>query len=197
MKKVLLFFVLVVSFYANAQVTEVQSDAEVSPFNNEISIGLLDFITFQTVHVQYERFLPKNKAVVLKLGLFDVFNYEDFDIDDQDNRTVSFTGAYRFYMGNKSHSGVYFYPYAKLIVGEMEHTYQSHVNYPQTVTETYDATNFSLGFGIGYKWRFLRRFTLSADANIGRSIFQGENQNPNRSRNRVEFKPWFGFGYQF
>ena len=192
MKKVLIGLTMLLSILNFAQ-EEIENLGEIH--KNEIAINVFDFVVAGAVEVQYERFLERNQSLQFNATLFDNYGYWEVGDNMHNNKTHSLAAAYRFYIGRKEHSGVFFYPYAKYMFGtqEVENFWYPENGNSQLRNQEVDMNNLSLGFGLGYKWLFSQRYTLGLDASIGRT-FDEEIKN---SFSEVEFKMGVSFGVRF
>ncbi|MDO5509434.1 MAG: hypothetical protein Q4F57_01945 [Weeksellaceae bacterium] len=198
MKKFLLIALLSIGFFGQAQEVVTASNDLQADYRNEISLGLLDFVAFKSVQVQYERFLPNNKSLAIRAGLFDTFNLIEMENNEWESKAFSLMTSLRFHMGRYDHRGFYFFPYTKFIVGQYEFERYNWVN-NQSSTERIeqDATNISVGFGFGYKWKFIERYTVTLENYIGRSLYRAQAADDNIVNFELEYRPYVGFGYQF
>lgn len=193
MKKTILHVALLLSVFAvNAQ--ELTDEAQKK---SEISTNLLDLVVAGTLNVNYERLFDKNQSLLISANFFDTYGYYDAGYIEKSN-ALSFKAAYLIYFSKeKEHAGFFFYPQLKVRTGEItveEYYYYDYENETSIEEEyTYDVDGFSAGFGIGHKWMFSNKFTLTLYGDIARNL---GNFDTNYLEN-IELRFGVNFGYRF
>ncbi|WP_431156835.1 hypothetical protein [Winogradskyella poriferorum] len=194
MKKLVLSFLLgLLIFTGNAQ-----DDNTEPPKKSEISVNLLDLVVAGTLGVNYERLFDNNQSLFISANIFDTYGYYDVGYIE-DNSAFSLRAAYLVYFSkDKDHHGFFFYPQLKLRTGEItvdEYYFFDEVEGQEVNQEfTYDIGGASAGFGIGHKWMFDNKFTLTLNGDIARNL--GNFDNDDYLEN-VEVRFAVNFGYRF
>lgn len=194
MKKLVLSFLLgLLIFTGNAQ-----NDNTEPPKKSEISVNLLDLVVAGTLGVNYERLFDNNQSLFISANIFDTYGYYDVGYIE-DNSAFSLRAAYLVYFSkDKDHHGFFFYPQLKLRTGEItvdEYYFFDEVEGQEVNQEfTYDIGGASAGFGIGHKWMFDNKFTLTLNGDIARNL--GNFDNDDYLEN-VEVRFAVNFGYRF
>ena len=194
MKKLILSFLLgLLIFTGNAQ-----DDNTEPPKKSEISVNLLDLVVAGTLGVNYERLFDNNQSLFISANIFDTYGYYDVGYIE-DNSAFSLRAAYLVYFSkDKDHHGFFFYPQLKLRTGEItvdEYYFFDEVEGQEVNQEfTYDIGGASAGFGIGHKWMFDNKFTLTLNGDIARNL--GNFDNDGYLEN-VEVRFAVNFGYRF
>ena len=194
MKKLVLSFLLgLLIFTGNAQ-----DDNTEPPKKSEISVNLLDLVVAGTLGVNYERLFDNNQSLFISANIFDTYGYYDVGYIE-DNSAFSLRAAYLVYFSkDKDHHGFFFYPQLKLRTGEItvdEYYFFDEVEGQEVNQEfTYDIGGASAGFGIGHKWMFDNKFTLTLNGDIARNL--GNFDNDGYLEN-VEVRFAVNFGYRF
>lgn len=193
MKKTILHVALLLSVFAvNAQ--ELTDEA---PKKSEISTNLLDLVVAGTLNVNYERLFNKNQSLLISANFFDTYGYYDAGYIEKSN-ALSFKAAYLIYFSKeKEHAGFFFYPQLKVRTGEItveEYYYYDYENETSIEEEyTYDVDGFSAGFGIGHKWMFSNKFTLTLYGDIARNLGNFDTD----YLENIELRFGVNFGYRF
>ncbi|GAA0738291.1 MULTISPECIES: DUF3575 domain-containing protein [Flavobacteriaceae] len=193
MKKTILHVALLLSVFAvNAQ--ELTDEA---PKKSEISTNLLDLVVAGTLNVNYERLFDKNQSLLISANFFDTYGYYDAGYIEKSN-ALSFKAAYLIYFSKeKEHAGFFFYPQLKVRTGEItveEYYYYDYENETSIEEEyTYDVDGFSAGFGIGHKWMFSNKFTLTLYGDIARNLGNFDTD----YLENIELRFGVNFGYRF
>ncbi len=193
MKKTILNVALLLSVFAvNAQ--ELTDEA---PKKSEISTNLLDLVVAGTLNVNYERLFDKNQSLLISANFFDTYGYYDAGYIEKSN-ALSFKAAYLIYFSKeKEHAGFFFYPQLKVRTGEItveEYYYYDYENETSIEEEyTYDVDGFSAGFGIGHKWMFSNKFTLTLYGDIARNLGNFDTD----YLENIELRFGVNFGYRF
>lgn len=141
---------------------------------SEISSNLLDLVIAGSLNVNYERLFEKNQSLFVGVTFFDTFGYYDAGYLEK-TTAVSLKAAYLIYFSNeKKHAGFFFYPQLRLRTGEVtveDYGYYDYENDNYIEQErTFDVGGVSAGFGIGHKWMFNNKFTLTLNGEIARSL---------------------------
>jgi len=176
--------------------SSAQNETSELELKNEISTNLLDLVIAGTLNFNYERQLKNNQSLWFSANLFDTYGYYDVGYIEENN-AFSFQGAYIIYFSSKNdHAGFFFYPLLKYRFGEI--TVEDGLNFFDgenfdDFNYTYDIDGFGLGFGLGYKWMFSNRVTLTLNGQIARNLGDFDDD----YLSTVE--PRFGviFGYRF
>ena len=192
MKKALLTLLLLTSFVSFSQEKD-----ELTP-KNELSSNLFDLVVAGSFNVNYERLFENNQSLAVSATFFDTYGYFDAGYLEK-SEAFSLKASYLIYFKkDKDHAGFYFYPLLKVRTGEIT-IEDDYYYYEQNETVenkfTYDVGGFSAGFGIGHKWLFDNKFTLSINGEIARNL-GGFNDDYLEGDN---IEPRFGinFGYRF
>jgi hypothetical protein len=150
-----------------------QEDVDVQK-KNEISSNLLDLVVAGSLNVNYERLMENNQSLFIGATFFDTYGYYDVGYLESTN-AISLKAAYLIYFSKeKDHAGFFFYPQLKLRTGEVvveEYTYYDVDNDVYIDEEfKYDVSGVSVGFGLGHKWMFNNKFSLSLNGDIARNL---------------------------
>jgi hypothetical protein len=164
---------------------------------SEISTNLLDLVVAGTLNVNYERLFTQNQSLYLGANFFDTYGYYDAGYIDK-STAISFNAAYLIYFSKeKDHAGFFFYPQLKLRTGEITVRDYYYYNYEtdSTVEDefSYDVGGFSAGFGIGHKWMFSNKFTLTLKGDIARNLGNFDTD----YLENIELRFGVNFGYRF
>jgi hypothetical protein len=191
MKKSYLVLVMLFSLLS----INAQDALDETPKKSEISTNLLDLVVAGTLNVNYERLFEKNQSLFIGVNLFDTYGYYDAGYID---KSTAFTlrAAYLIYFSKeKDHAGFFFYPQLKLRTGEV--TIDDYYYYGDDVFAderfTYDVSGFSAGFGIGHKWMFSNKFTLTLNGDIARNLGNFDTD----YLSNIELRFGVNFGYRF
>lgn len=153
MKKLITSVVLLISIFINAQ----EADNNFTEIKwNALSTSL------GTVEVEFERTL--NSRSSLGISLFSTFNDsgEAFSYD----YGSGVTGFYRYYLGKKYASGIFFEGFG------MFHSTRWPVSNQNAASEI--NSNLLLGLGVGYKWVFENGIAIQANFSPGINLFDDE-----------------------
>ncbi len=196
MKKTFLAVAMLLSVFSmNAQES---SDNDTTPKKHEISTNLLDLVVAGSLTVNYERLFEKNQSLMVGATFFDTYGYYDSGYINN-NTTFSVKAAYLIYFSkDKDHEGFYFFPQLKFRTGEItvEDGYSYYDNEIDMYIEeerTYDLSGVSAGFGIGHKWMFSNKFTLSVNTDVSRNLGNFDDD----YLDDVELRLGVNFGYRF
>ena len=104
--------------------------------------------------------------------------------------------AYLIYFSKeKDHEGFFFYPQLKLRTGEV--TIDNYYYYGDDVdvdeSYSYDVGGVSAGFGLGHKWMFSNKFTLTLNGDIARNLGNFDTD----YLSNLELRFGVNFGYRF
>ncbi|MCA0131493.1 hypothetical protein [Winogradskyella alexanderae] len=165
--------------------------------NNEISLNLLDLVVAGTLGINYERIFENNQSLFLSANIFDTYGYYDVGYIE-DNSAFTLRAAYLVYFSKeKDHHGFFFYPQFKFRTGEIttEDYYFYDIATESEITEefTYDIGGASAGFGIGHKWMFDNKFTLTLNGDIARNLGNFKDD----YLENIELRFAVNFGYRF
>ena len=190
MKKKILALAILCSIIGYSQETEEKSTKQ-----NEFSTNLLDLVVAGSFNVNYERLLNNNQSFAINATFFDTYGYYDAGYIDKNNAFTLKASFIIYFAKNKDHAGFFFYPQAKLRMGEITTSdyYYYNDGYSSNGEYTYDIDGFSLGFGLGHKWSFNDVFTLSINGEIARNLgnFDDNYLDP------IEAKFGVNFGFRF
>lgn len=169
MKKIFIAAILLTSISSFSQ----ESDEDL-PKQHEISSNLFDLVVAGSLNVNYERLFDKNQSLFIGATFFDTYGYYDSGYIKSSN-AFSLKAAYLIYFSkDKDHEGFFFYPQLKIRTGEVvvdDYGYYDYENDIYIDDEfKYDVDGFSAGFGLGHKWAFNNKFTLSASGEIARNL---------------------------
>ncbi len=193
MKKSILAVAMLLSvFYTNAQ----QSSDDL-PKTSEISTNLLDLVIAGTLNVNYERLFEQNQSLFVGVSFFDTYGYYDAGYIENSS-AISLRAAYLIYFSKeKDHAGFFFYPQLKLRTGEVtvdDYYYYDYENDTEVTQEfTYDVGGVAAGFGIGHKWMFSNKFTLTLNGDIARNLGNFDTD----YLDNIELRFGVNFGYRF
>jgi|TARA_B100001059_G_C17784249_1_gene556101 hypothetical protein len=192
MKKILITVLLFTSFISIAQ----ESDDDQTK-KHEISSNLFDLVVAGSLNVNYEHLFAKNQSLFLGVTFFDTYGYYDAGYLKSSN-AVSLKAAYMIYFSKqKDHEGFYFYPQLKARTGEVvldDYIYFDYENDVYIEEEyKYDVSGFSAGFGLGHKWLFNNKFTLSINGEIARNLGNFDTD----YLDNIEGRFGVNFGYRF
>jgi len=192
MKKAILIFLIFTSFVSFSQEEENLSK------QNELSSNLFDLVVAGSFNINYERLFENNQSLILSATFFDTYGYFDAGYLDR-SEAFSLKAAYIIYFKKeKDHAGFNFYPLLKIRTGKVyvdDGYFYDYVNDESLYEFSYDIGGFSAGFGLGHKWLFNNKFTLTVNGEIARNL-GGFNDDYLEGDN---IEPRFGinFGYRF
>lgn len=175
-----------------------QTQTDDLPKQSEISTNLLDLVVAGSLNVNYERLFDNNQSLLLGATFFDTYAYYDVGYIDS-NTAFSFKAAYLVYFSKeKDHSGFFFYPQLKMRTGKIsvDDGYYYYDGETDTYYEdkyTYDVDGFSAGFGLGHKWMFSNKFTLTVNGDVVRNLGNFDTD----YLSNVELRFGVNFGYRF
>lgn len=190
MKKLLLpslFLITLTSFSQNDSIAK----------KSEISSNLLDLVAAGSLNLNYERLFEQNQSLFVGATFFDTYGYYDAGFIKSSN-AMSLKVAYLIYFSkDKDHAGFFFYPQIKLRTGEVvvdEYSYYDFTNDMYINEEfKYDVGGVSAGFGLGHKWMFNNKFTLSLNGEIFRNLGNFDTD----YLENIELRFGVNFGYRF
>ncbi|WP_299105768.1 DUF3575 domain-containing protein [uncultured Winogradskyella sp.] len=193
MKKSIIAFVMLFSVIT----MNAQTQPEELPKKSEISTNLLDMVISGTLNVNYERLFDNNQSLLVGVNLFDTYGYYDAGYIDK-STAMTFNASYLLYFSkHKDHSGFFFYPQLRARTGEVTiedyFYYDFDSNTEVTEKESYDVSGVSAGFGIGHKWMFSNKFTLTLKTDVARNIGNFDTD----YLSNVELRFGVNFGYRF
>lgn len=172
-------------------------DAGTDPVKkNEISTNMLDLVIAGSLNFNYERLFDNNQSLFVGVTFFDTYGYYDAGaIDDSDAITLKV--AYQIYFSkNKEHAGFFFYPQVRFRTGEVtvdDYYFFSIDDESNTDQFSYDTAGVGVGFGLGYKWTFRNRFSLTLNGEIARNLGNFDDD----YLSEVEGRFGVIFGYRF
>ena len=185
----LLFFVLS---------TNAQSQEDDTVKKSEISTNLLDLVVAGTLNINYEHLFSKNQSLFIGANFFDTYGYYDAGYLDK-STAISLKAAYLIYFSSeKDHAGFFFYPQLKVRTGEVtvDDGYYYYDGEDDSYFEdkyVYDVDGISAGFGIGHKWMFNNKFTLTLNGDIARNLGDFDTD----YLDNIELRFGVNFGYRF
>lgn len=185
----LLFFVLL---------TNAQSQEDDTMKKSEISTNLLDLVVAGTLNINYEHLFSKNQSLFIGANFFDTYGYYDAGYLDK-STAISLKAAYLIYFSSeKDHAGFFFYPQLKVRTGEVtvDDGYYYYDGEDDSYFEdkyVYDVDGISAGFGIGHKWMFNNKFTLTLNGDIARNLGDFDTD----YLDNIELRFGVNFGYRF
>lgn len=193
MKTTLLALVMLLSVAS----INAQDSADDLPKKSEISTNLLDLVIAGTLNVNYERLFEKNQSLFIGLNFFDTYGYYDAGFLEK-STAISLKAGYLIYFSStKDHAGFFFYPQVKLRTGEVtveDYYYYDYVNETQVNEQyKYDVSGVSAGFGLGHKWMFSNKFTLTLNGDIARNLGNFDTD----YLDNIELRFAVNFGYRF
>lgn len=193
MKKSIIAFVMLFSVIT----MNAQTQPEELPKKSEISTNLLDMVISGTLNVNYERLFDNNQSLIIGVNLFDTYGYYDAGYIDK-STAITFNASYLLYFSkHKDHSGFFFYPQLRARTGEVTiedyFYYDFDSNTEVTEKESYDVSGVSAGFGVGHKWMFSNKFTLTLKTDVARNIGNFDTD----YLSNVELRFGVNFGYRF
>lgn len=192
MKNILLLtMVLLFGWSMNAQ--ETASD---TIKRNELSTNLLDLVVAGSLNFNYERLFDNNQSLFAGITFFDTYGYYDAGSIDNSN-AITLKLAYQIYFSkNKQHAGFFFYPQVRFRTGEVtvDDFFFFSVDDQSNIEQfKYDTAGIGVGFGIGHKWTFKNRFTLTLNGEIARNLGNFDDD----YLSEVEGRFGVIFGYRF
>ena len=172
-----------------------QEAVDVEPNKSEISTNLLDLVVAGTLNVNYERLFNKNQSLYLGVNFFDTYAYYDVGEIDSSSAITLKVAYFIYFSKEKDHSGFFFYPQLKLRTGEV--TIDDYFYYGDDVSVdenfSYDVSGVSAGFGLGHKWMFSNKFTLTLNGDIARNLGNFDTD----YLSDIELRFGVNFGYRF
>lgn len=182
MKKIVLFALLLSTFYSNAQHGDFPQ--------NEIKYNILNTLIQASVEIGYERFIDSNQSIEGEILFNDRINYHT-EKGAREFQTSSLKIGYNYYFGKENAgSGIYANPFFKYRWGDFIDEISVEGNPLKRVT---DVSGFILGIGVGYKWNSNDKFVLGPYLNIGRNF----NDESSDRFTAIEFNGGFSIGYRF
>lgn len=192
MKKTYLFAIVMVF---SLLTIKGQEAVDVEPNKSEISTNLLDLVVAGTLNVNYERLFNKNQSLYLGVNFFDTYAYYDVGEIDSSSAITLKVAYFIYFSKEKDHSGFFFYPQLKLRTGEV--TIDDYFYYGDDVSVdenfSYDVSGVSAGFGLGHKWMFSNKFTLTLNSDIARNLGNFDTD----YLSDIELRFGVNFGYRF
>jgi hypothetical protein len=193
MKKFLFALLMLLS----VSISNAQEPSDNLPKTSEISTNLLDLVVAGTLNVNYERLFNKNQSLFVGVNFFDTYGYYDAGYIEK-STAISLKAAYLIYFSqDKDHEGFFFYPQLKLRTGEVtveDYYYYDFENDTEIAEQfTYDVGGVSAGFGLGHKWMFSNKFTLTLNGDIARNLGNFDTD----YLDNLELRFGVNFGYRF
>lgn len=192
MKKIFIAVMLLTSFASFSQ-----ESSEDLPKEHEISSNLFDLVVAESLNLNYERLFEKNQSLFIGVTFFDTYGYYDAGYLKSSN-AISLKAAYLIYFSqDKDHEGFFFYPQLKLRTGEIVVDDYGYYDYGNDIYVEedfkYDVAGFSAGFGLGHKWAFNNKVTLSVTGEIARNLGNFDTD----YLENIEVRFGINFGYRF
>lgn len=190
--------ILILAFLFSVFSVTAQEASVDTPKTSEISTNLLDLVIAGTLNVNYERLFDKNQSLFIGVNFFDTYSYYDAGYIDK-STAFSLKAAYLIYFSSeKDHAGFFFYPQAKLRTGEITvddgyYYYDGETDMYLEDSFTYDVSGVSAGFGLGHKWMFSNKFTLTLNGDISRNLGNFDTD----YLSNIELRFGVNFGYRF
>lgn len=178
--------------------TNAQSQEDDTVKKSEISTNLLDLVVAGTLNINYEHLFSKNQSLFIGANFFDTYGYYDAGYLDK-STAISLKAAYLIYFSSeKDHAGFFFYPQLKVRTGEVtvDDGYYYYDGEDDSYFEdkyVYDVDGISAGFGIGHKWMFNNKFTLTLNGDIARNLGDFDTD----YLDNIELRFGVNFGYRF
>lgn len=174
-----------------------QESSEDLPKKSEISTNLLDLVIAGTLNVNYERLFEKNQSLFIGVNFFDTYGYYDAGYLEKSTAVSLKAGYLIYFSSSKDHAGFFFYPQVKLRTGEVtveDYYYYDFENDTQINEKfKYDVGGASAGFGLGHKWMFSNKFTLTLNGDIARNLGNFDTD----YLENIELRFAVNFGYRF
>jgi hypothetical protein len=191
------FFLAVLMLLSVFSLNAQESSDNETLKTSEISTNLLDLVIGGTLNLNYERLFEQNQSLYLGVNFFDNYGYYDAG-EIEKSTALSFNAAYFIYFSKeKDHAGFFFYPQLKVRTGEVTvrdyYYYDSVLDNTVDQEFTYDVGGFSAGFGIGHKWMFNNKFTLTLKGDIARNLGDFDTD----YLDNLELRFGVNFGYRF
>lgn len=160
----------------------------------EIKLNVFNTIVLGSVEVGYEHFIDADQSIGVELFINDRFSYTG-EVGSRKFNTNSVALSYNFYLSSDNNgSGWELSPLLKYRFGDHKEIKDYTINGATVPTEvTTDMDSFIIGLGVGYKWVFKNKFTISPYANIGRNF----SKEVDDRFSAVEFNAGFSVGYRF
>ncbi|CAM3773895.1 DUF3575 domain-containing protein [Flavobacterium gelidilacus] len=191
MKKIILGLLLL-PFISIAQ------NEESKEYKGEIKSNLFDLVVGKSFNVGYEHFLKGNQSVQFDVTLFDTYSYLDAS-ELEKNGLIGLQASYNIYFSkSKKQHGFVFSPYLKYRLGKQEvvdyYNYDYNSNSYTQLTREYDLSGLEAGFGIGHKWLFNDKISLTLGSQIARNFSNSKEISDNYSD--INFKAHVTLGFR-
>ena len=192
MRKVILTTLLLITLNSYSQ------DSKDQLKQNELSSNLFDLVVAGSFNVNYERLFENNQSLLIGATFFDTYSYLDAGYIER-SEAFSLKASYMIYFKKeKDHAGFFFNPLLKVRTGKVYvddgYFYDDIIGDVQS-NYSYDIRGFSAGFGLGHKWLFNNKFTLTANGEIARNL--GGFNDEYLEGNSIEGRFGIIFGYRF
>lgn len=166
-------------------------------YKNELASNLLDLVVAGSLNMNYERLLDNNQSIGASVTLFDTYSYYDVGYIEK-NSAFSLKVLYLIYFSKqKDHEGFFFYPQMKFRTGKITTDDYGYYDYLTDIyiedNYTYDIGGVSAGFGLGHKWIFNHKISLSLSGEIGRNLGNFEDT----YLDEIEARFAVNFGFRF
>lgn len=176
----------------------IAQNEESKEYNGEIKSNLFDLVVGKSFNVGYEHFLKGNQSVQFDVTLFDTYSYLDAS-ELEKNGLIGLQASYNIYFSkSKKQHGFVFSPYLKYRLGKQEvvdyYNYDYNSNSYTQLTREYDLSGLEAGFGIGHKWLFNDKISLTLGSQIARNFSNSKEISDNYSD--INFKAHVTLGFR-
>lgn len=134
----------------------------------ELSLNAFNLVAFGIVDITYERIISENSTWAVEA--FYHPSKDDY-LDEAYYKELSLTGKYKHFFSSKYARGFYVHGFGMLSNGEYDDGYYYNESIDEYVYDTYDYTDFAIGFGLGGKFVSKGGFLLDLSGGIGRNLF--------------------------
>ena len=134
----------------------------------ELSLNAFNLVDFGIVDITYERIISENSTWAIEAFYHPT---KDDYLNDAYYKELSLTGKYKHFFSSKYARGFYVHGFGMLSNGEYEDGYYYDAGVDDYIYDTYDYTDFAIGFGLGGKFVSKGGFLLDLSGGIGRNLF--------------------------
>ena len=179
-------------------ILSIAQEAESKDYNGEIKSNLFDLVIGKSFNLGYEHFLKGNQSVQFDVTLFDTYSYLDAS-ELEKNGLIGLQASYNIYFSkSKKQYGFVFSPYLKYRIGKQEvidyYNYDYTTNTYTELSREYDLTGLEAGFGLGHKWLFNDKISLTLGSQIARNFSNSKEISDNYSD--INFKAHVILGFR-
>ncbi|WP_339888126.1 hypothetical protein [uncultured Flavobacterium sp.] len=179
----------------------IAQDGESKEYSGEIKSNLFDLVVGKSFNVGYEHFLKGNQSVQLDVTLFDTYSYIDAS-ELEKNGLIGIQASYNIYFSkSKKQHGFVFSPFLKYRVGKQEtidyyyyYDYNNGTGSSSNMIREFDLSGLEAGFGIGHKWLFNDKISLTLGSQIARNFSNSKEISDNYSD--INFKAHVTLGFR-